>query len=81
MTGYLVIGLYLLAALVALLHPKFASLLFWPLVLCYPVWTLGGKLPLNAGFDDVFLIFLFIGSLMKCGGELQATVEKFNFSR
>jgi len=71
---YLVIGIYVLASLVALLHPRVALLCFWPLVLCYPVWLLAAKLPLNAGFDDVFLTCLFIGSLLKCGGRLEAKV-------
>lgn len=71
MIVYFVIGIYVLAALIALLHPRVALLWFWPLVLCYPVWLLVGRLPLNAGFDDVFLVCLFIGSLIKSGGRLQ----------
>jgi len=72
MLTYFVIGIYLLAALIALLHPRFALLLFCPLILCYPVWLLAGKLPLNIGLDDVFLVCLFVGSLIKSGGRLQA---------
>lgn len=68
----IVIGIYVIATLIALLHPRFAILLFWPLLLLYPHWLLYQQLPLNAGLEDVFLVSLFIGSLMKSGGRVHA---------
>jgi len=66
-----IIALYLLASLVALIYPGFALLLFWPLILFHPTFALYGKLPLNMGFDDMYLLCLFVGSLIKCGGRLK----------
>lgn len=71
MSIYLVISLYILASLIALFWPRVALLFFWPLIYCYPAWLLFGKLPLNAGFDDVFLVCLFIGSLYRSGFKLR----------
>jgi hypothetical protein len=68
MVIYFVIAFYVLASFMALVHPRFALLLFWPVVLFYPTWFLFALLPLNMGLDDVFLICLFIGSLIKSGG-------------
>lgn len=72
MGEYFVVGIYVLAALLGLINPRLGLLLFWPVIMCYPVWTLAEKLPLNAGLDDVFLVCLFIGSLIKNTGKLQA---------
>jgi len=36
------------------------------------VWLLAGKLPMGAGFDDIFITCMFIGSLMRSGGRLDA---------
>ncbi len=69
---YLAISIYVLASLIALVWPRTALLFFWPLVYLYPAWLLVMKLPLNAGFDDVFLICLFIGSLYRGGFKLQS---------
>ena len=69
---YIVITIYILASLVALLRPTFALLFFWPLILCYPGWILYGRFPLNMGFDDLFVICLFAGSLIGTGGRVQA---------
>ena len=73
MTGNagLVIALYLLASFFALIYPRGVMLLFWPLIFLYPNWLLFNKLPLNAGLDDVFIISLFVGSLIRSMGRLQ----------
>lgn len=67
----IVIGIYVSAILFALLRPRTAILLFWPLLYCYPHWLLFEKLPLNVGLDDIFVLSLFIGSLIRSGGKLQ----------
>ncbi|MBW8000409.1 MAG: O-antigen ligase family protein [Planctomycetes bacterium] len=71
MAANVVIGIYLISALLALSSPKFAILLFWPLLYCYPHWLLFGKLPMNIGLDDVFIVCLFVGSLIKGGNKIQ----------
>jgi len=73
MTGIagLVIALYLLASFFALIYPRRAMLLFWPLIFLHPDWLLFNKLPLNAGLDDVFIVSLFVGSLIRSMGRLQ----------
>lgn len=65
MIAYLVVAIYLMACLFALVYPQKALGLFWVLILCYPTWLLYGKLPLNIGLDDIFLVCLFVGSLVK----------------
>ena len=67
----IVIIIYITASVIALIHPRTALLCFWPLVLCYPAWLLWGIFPLNAGFDDLFLICLFVGSLVKGQGRVR----------
>ena len=73
MTGIagLAITLYLLASFFALISPRRAIFLFWPLILLHPDWLLFNKLPLNAGLDDVFIISLFVGCLIRSMGRLQ----------
>jgi len=71
MLEYIIIAIYAFACLTALLYPKIAVLWFWPLVICHPSWMLLGLLPMNAGFDDLFLACLFTGSLIYSGGRLQ----------
>ena len=66
-----IIALYLLASIIALVNPRFALLLFWPMIFFHPTFALYGKLPLNIGFDDVYLVCLFAGSLIRFGGKLQ----------
>ena len=70
MVSTLLIFLYLFLALVALVQPKIGLYFFFPIIFTYPSWLLWGKLPLNAGFDDVFLICLFIGSLVQGFGKV-----------
>ncbi len=50
--------------LIALFKPSVGILLFFSIILCYPSWLLWQKLPLNAGFDDLFIVCLFIGSII-----------------
>lgn len=71
MAENIVIGIYFIAILLGLLRPKLAILFFWPLMYCYPSWLLFNMLPLNVGLDDLLLISLFIGSLIRSRGRLE----------
>ena len=39
----------------------------------YPAWMLFGLFPMNIRLDDIFLVCLFIGSLIKSGGRPRVT--------
>lgn len=47
--------------------PKWGSFLIWPILFCYPHgwWASHGFLPLGAGADDVFFVFLFLVVLVR----------------
>ncbi len=53
--------------LIIIAKPKWGSFLIWPILFCYPHgwWASRGFLPLGAGADDVFCIFLFIVVLLR----------------
>lgn len=70
MVANIIIMMYLVAAIIALIKPKWGMYFFFPIILSYPAWLLWDRLPLNAGFDDVFLICLFVGSLIRSQGRL-----------
>jgi hypothetical protein len=71
MTVGIIVGIYVIAILLGLVKPRLAILFFLPLSYCYPTWLLYNLLPLNAGLDDVLIISLFIGSLIRYGGRLE----------
>ncbi|HDS84755.1 MAG TPA: hypothetical protein ENN97_06130, partial [Phycisphaerales bacterium] len=53
--------------LIIIAKPKWGSFLIWPILFCYPHgwWASRGFLPLGAGADDVFCIFLFLVVLFR----------------
>jgi O-antigen ligase len=56
-----------LAAIVAIVSPKFASVMIWPILFLYPHnwWYQRGFLPLNIGGDDLFCLLLFLGVVIR----------------
>jgi O-antigen ligase len=45
---------------VVIIYPFWGVLLLWPVLLCYPHALTQNLLPLNVGFDDLFITFVFI---------------------
>lgn len=56
-----------LAILVPLIFPKFASVMIWPILFLYPHnwWYELQFLPLNIGGDDLFCLILFLGVVIR----------------
>ena len=52
----LILVTIVLVLMVAIFRPTLLLPLSWIVVLCYPQGILFGKLPLNIGLDDLFLI-------------------------
>jgi len=55
----------LVILLVGLLTRKGLVYLLWPFIFAYPHAVWEGLLPLNAGFDDLFILFVFVLLLLK----------------
>jgi hypothetical protein len=61
----LIIGIVCLASLVigvTISKPKIGALLIWPILMCYPtrLWYELNLLPVDAGYDDLFIVFVAI---------------------
>ena len=54
----IIISGLLLAAVI--IYPFWGVLLLWPVLFCYPHALTQNLLPLNIGFDDLFITFVFI---------------------
>ena len=54
----IIIAVMTLAFVVAFLFPRLSVLLVWPVLFLYPQNYLFGFLPLNAGLDDIFILFV-----------------------
>ncbi|MBM4017305.1 MAG: hypothetical protein FJ288_03100 [Planctomycetes bacterium] len=64
----LAIVAWFVAAVAAMLRPKWGAMLIWPAVWLYPNSALYGTLPLNIRFDDLWLVFMFVLAILYAGG-------------
>ena len=60
----IIISGLLLAAII--IRPFWGLLLLWPVLLCYPHAIMKDLLPLNVGFDDLFVTFVFVAVVTRC---------------
>ena len=67
MTLILAVTGCVLAVLVVLIFPKFASVTIWPVLFLYPHnwWYQQQFLPMNIGADDLFCLLLFLGVVLR----------------
>lgn len=64
---FFVLGLFTVALLsLGLIKPKLAALFIWPVLFTYPHawWYYNVQMPLNIGFDDLFILWLFFSVLI-----------------
>ena len=67
----IIVGALLLV--LAVVSPKTLVLLIWPVLMCYPHQLTYGMMPLNMGFDDFYIILVFLVIVFRFG------LGKFNF--
>lgn len=58
---------------ILIVAPKKLGLTLWPILMVYPHALAMGSMPFNAGFDDLYIVFLFIMLLFRLG------LAKFDF--
>lgn len=76
MSGYIVLAAVLTGSLfliLAIVSPKTLVLLIWPVLMCYPHRLVYGLMPLNMGFDDFYIIIVFLVIVFRFG------LGKFSF--
>jgi hypothetical protein len=62
-----------LLLMLAVVSPRTLVLFIWPVLMCYPHQLTLGMMPLNMGFDDFYIILVFIVIVFRFG------LGRFNF--